>query len=53
MLMPKYKNPLQNSEKNNMCWSKANISNNLKKIVPRFFFLKVPFILYIENCFLI
>ncbi len=51
--MSKYKNPFQNSENNNMCWSKTNVSNNGKKITPYHpSFFKVPFIFlcfYIKN----
>ncbi len=34
MLNAKYENPYQNSEKNSMYWSKVNVSNNGKKIIP-------------------
>ncbi len=38
-----YENPLKNSEKNSMCWSKVTLSNNGKKIISYhtsfFFFL--------------
>ncbi len=27
-------NPIKNAEKNSICWSKVNVSNNQNKIIP-------------------
>ncbi len=44
----KYENPYQNSEKNSMYWSKVNVSNNGKKIIPHHsrFLLKCHLVLH-------
>ncbi len=45
-------NPLNNSEKNSICWSKVNVSNNKKATYRASVFLNaIKFLgFYIKNC---